>query len=217
MFYSVLSILLTIIGLAVLAWSLKVLVRPGWIRGWLRGMAGLLLVVCSLTLAMIAFDIFSYKQIVAEKSIGTISFEQLGPQRFLAILVDTKGEEQRYELAGDQWQLDVRFIKWPTALAAIGVKPGYRLDRISGRYYSLEMERRGERTVYSLSESASGIDVWELFNGRARSLKLIDAVYGSATFVPMADSALYEILLSHSGVLARPLNEPAQTALHRWE
>lgn len=217
MFYSLLSIILVIIGLAALAWSLKVLLRPGWIWGWLRGMAGLLLVVCSLTLAMIAFDIFSYKQIVAEKSIGTISFEQLGPQRFQAILVDTKGQEKRYELAGDQWQLDVRFIKWPSALAAIGVKPGYRLDRISGRYYSLDMERRGERTVYALDDSQLGIDVWAFFKERSGSFKLIDAVYGSATFVPMADKALYEILLSHSGVLARPLNEPAKVALNHWD
>lgn len=216
MFYSVLSIILVIIGLAALAWSLKVLLRPGWIWGWLRGMAGLLLVVCSVTLAMIAFDIFSYKQIVAEKSIGTISFEQLGPQRFRATLVHTNGEEQTYELAGDQWQLDVRFIKWPTSLSAIGVKPGYRLDRISGRYYSLDMERRGERTVYALSSSKVGIDIWEFFKGRSGNLAFIDAVYGSATFVPMADSALYEVLLSHSGVLARPLNEPAKVALTHW-
>lgn len=217
MFYSVLAIILIILGLAALGWSIKVLLRPGWILGWLRGMAGLALVICSLVLAMVAFDLFSYKQLVAEQSIGTISFQQLGPQRFYATLVDTKGQEQRYELAGDQWQLDVRFIKWPSALAAIGVKPGYRLDRLSGRYYSLEMERRGDRTVYDLSDSRAGIDVWSFFRERGKSLKLVDAVYGSATFVPMAEGALYEIFLSHSGLLARPLNEPAQLALSRWE
>lgn len=217
MFYSLLAIILIIIGLAALGWSIKVMLRPGWILGWLRGMAGLALVICSLVLALVAFDLFSYKQLVAEQSIGTISFQQLGPQRFYATLVDTDGEEQRYELAGDQWQLDARFIKWPAALSAIGVKPGYRLDRISGRYYSLEMERRGERTVYALNDKRVGIDVWSFFKDSNSRFKLIDAVYGSATFMPMADSALYEILLSHSGLLARPLNEPARAALNLWE
>lgn len=217
MFYSVLAIILIILGLAALGWSLKVLLRPGWILGWLRGMAGLTLVICSLVLGLVALDLFSYKQLVAEQSIGTISFQQLGPQRFYATLVDTKGEEQRYELAGDQWQLDVRFIKWPTAMAAVGVKPGYRLDRLSGRYYSLDMERRGDRTVYALNDTRAGIDIWNFFRERGTALKLVDAIYGSATFVPMADSALYEILLSHSGLLARPLNEPARLALSRWE
>lgn len=217
MFYSVLAIIFIIVGLGVLGWSLKVLLRPGWILGWLRGMAGFALAICSLILALVAFDLFSYKQLITEQSIGTISFQQLGPQRFYATLVDTKGQEQRYELAGDQWQMDVRFLKWPPALSAMGVKPGYRLDRLSGRYYSLELERRGERTVYALNDARTGIDVWSFFRERGNTLKLIDAIYGSATFVPMADNALYEILLSHSGLLARPLNEPAQLALSRWE
>lgn len=217
MFYSVLATAVTIIGLAVVAFSLKVLVRRGWLFGWLRGMSGLLLVGFGLILAIAAFDLYSYEQIVAEKSVATISFEELGPQRYNAILVDSEGQESRYQLAGDQWQLDARLIKWPTAMAAVGVKPGYRLDRISGRYYSLDKERNGERTVYALNRSQHGVDVWAFFNRQGRSLNLVDAVYGSATFVPMADDALYEVLLSHSGLLARPLNEPARTAVSHWE
>lgn len=217
MFYSVLAIAITIVGFIVVAVSLKILLRGGWLFGWLRGMSGILLVAFGLMLAIAAFDLYSYQQIVAEKSVATVSFNQLGPQRYNAILVDSEGQESRYELAGDQWQLDARVIKWPTAMAAVGIKPGYRLDRISGRYYSLDKERSGERTVYALNRSQLGIDVWAFFNSQGRSLNLIDAVYGSATFVPMADDALYEILLSHTGLLARPLNEPAQVAVKRWE
>ncbi|MEX1031940.1 MAG: cation/multidrug efflux pump [Cellvibrionaceae bacterium] len=217
MFYSVLAVAITVVGLTVVFFSLKVLIRRGWLFGWLRGMWGLLLVVLGLTLAMSAFDLYSYKQIVAEKSVATISFEQLGPQRYNAILVDSKGQENRYELAGDQWQLDARLLKWPSSMAAVGIKPGYRLDRISGRYYSLDKERNAERTVYALNENRIGVDVWEFFHERGRWLNLVDAVYGSATFVPMADDALYEVMLSHTGLLARPLNEPARTAIDRWE
>jgi hypothetical protein len=131
--------------------------------------------------------------------------------------VDSEGRESLYELAGDQWQLDARLIKWPNALATLGVKPGFRLDRISGRYYSLEHERNAERTVYALNESQMGVDVWAFFHGSENVPPVIDAVYGSATFVPMADDALYEILLSHTGLLARPLNQPAQAAVTDWQ
>lgn len=217
MFYSALAIAITFVGFVVVAFSLKILLRGGWLFGWLRGMSGLLLVAIGLILAIAAFDLYSYEQIVAEKSVATVSFKQLGPQRYDAVLVDSEGQESRYELAGDQWQLDARVIKWPTSMASIGIKPGYRLDRISGRYYSLDKERSGERTVYALNRSRLGIDVWAFFNGRGNSFNLVDAVYGSATFVPMADDALYEILLSHTGLLARPLNEPAQMAVQRWE
>lgn len=217
MVYSVLAIIVTLLGLAAVGASLRFLIRPGWLFGWLRGTGGLLLVAFGTVLAMAAFDLYSYEQIVAEKSVATVSFRQLEPQRYEALLVDSEGRESRYQLAGDQWQLDARLLKWPNSLAAIGVKPGYRLDRISGRYYSLDQERNGKRTVYSLNQSPLGVDVWTFFRGRGDWFKLVDAVYGSATFVPMADDALYEVLLSNTGLMARPLNEPAQAAIHHWE
>ena len=36
----------------------------------------------------------------------------------------------------------------------LGLKPGYQLDRIQGRYFALEDERSKERTLYSLSRDA---------------------------------------------------------------
>jgi hypothetical protein len=215
MLYGVMATFITLIGLAMVYFSFRVLATKSWFFGWLRGMWGLALVAIGITLGLSAFDLFSYKQIVSEQSVATISFEQLRPQRYTAIVVDSDGGESRYELAGDQWQMDARLIKWPNAVAALGIKPGYRLDRISGRYYSLEKERTAERTVYSLSASKLGFDLWEIFHGS--DTKIIDAVYGTATFVPMSDGALYEVLLSNTGLLARPLNETARAAVERWE
>lgn len=217
MLYGFIAIFITIIGLALVYVSFRVLANKGWFLGWLRGMWGLLLIAAGLTMGLSAFDLFSYKQIVSEQSVATISFEKLGTQRFTAIVAFSEGGQQQYELAGDQWQMDARLIKWPNALAAMGVKPGFRLDRISGRYYSLENERNAERTVYPLSESKFGLDIWSIFHNGGDGLNFIDAIYGTATFVPMADGALFEVLLSNSGLLARPLNEPATVAINRWE
>jgi len=217
MFYTTLSIIVTLLGIAAVFFSLRILLHKGWLLGWLRGMSGLILVAVGVVFAMSAFDIYSYEQIIEEQSIATISFEEINPQRYTAVLVDSEGNESVFELAGDQWQMDARFLKWPSGLAAIGVKPGYRLDRISGRYYSLEKERTAERTVYSLNDSTLGIDVWAMFNNWGRSLNLIDAVYGSATFVPMADAAMYEVKVSNTGLMARPLNDKAQNAVNRWD
>ena len=164
MLYGFIATFITLIGLAMVYISFRVLANKGWILGWLRGMWGILLIAVGVTMGLSAFDLFSYKQIVSEQSVATISFEQLGTQRFNAIVVDSEGAELRYELAGDQWQMDARLIKWPNAMAAMGIKPGYRLDRISGRYYSLEKERNAERTVYSLNESKLGQGELTLIN-----------------------------------------------------
>ena len=217
MFYEGLALGVVALGILLLFFSLKVLARTGWLLGWLRGMCGLLLVGAGVLLALMAYDVFSYRQILAEKSIATLSFERLDTQHFRTVLVDSAGKELRYDLMGDQWQLDARIIKWPGILSAWGVKPGYRLDRISGRYYSLEKERNAERTVYPLSHSEFGVDVWEWLQGAGKSLPFVDAVYGSATFLPMDDGALYEVTLSNTGLVARPLNERAQAAVARWQ
>ncbi|MGI1678256.1 MAG: cation/multidrug efflux pump [Cellvibrionaceae bacterium] len=216
MFYSALAIGAVLIGVLVVLASLKVLARSGWFLGWLRGMFGLVLITVGIFFAFSALDIYSYEQVVEEQVVATVSFEEIAPQRYKATLVDKKGNETRYELAGDQWQLDARMLKWPNSLSAAGIKPGYRLDRISGRYYSLEEERSSERTVYSLNKSQFGVDIWAIFNGFGRS-SIVDAVYGSATFVPMSDGALYDVRLSNTGLLARPLNDMAQNAVNRWE
>lgn len=216
MFYEGLALGVVALGVVLLLISLKVLLRGGWLLGWLRGMFGLVLVGAALLFVLAAYDVFSYRQILAEKSIATLSFERLGSQQYRALLVDGDGRERRFDLKGDQWQLDTRIIKWPGIFASWGIKPGYRLDRISGRYYSLEKERRAKRTVYSLHDSEFGVDVWEWVQSSDELLPFVDAVYGSATFVPMDDGALFEVSLSHTGVIARPLNEKAQTAVARW-
>src|SRR5690625_7570671 len=86
------------------------------------------------------------------------------------------GTEQEFDLRGDQWQLDARIIKWQGFVAAMGVKPGYRLDRISGRYYTLEDERSAERT--RSEERRVGKECrerWEPEQGRRKEKKRIQS------------------------------------------
>ena len=44
----------------------------------------------------------------------------------------------------------------------------------------------------------------------------IDAHYGTATYVPMADGARYEVMLSRDALVARPANDRARDALGVW-
>jgi len=223
MFYEGLAVVITVIGALMLLYSFKLLARSGWFFGWLRGMLGLIMVVFGISMGLVAFDVLSYQKILRNQSIATLSFEQLEPQVFQAVLVDSHGSEKRFKIKGDQWQLDARILRWNGFFASIGVKPGYRLDRLSGRYYSLEKERNSERTVYSLSDFTAkwradwGLDVWQLLKTGGMGLSLVEARYGSATYLPMEDGALYEVLLSSSGLVAKPLNERAQSAVSRWQ
>lgn len=217
MFYTLLAVFILLLGALLVYSAVKTLARSRWLLGWLRGMFGLALVVGAGALAMVAFDIISYKQLLAEQPVATLSFRQTDKQNYLATLVHSDGKELEFDLRGDQWQLDARIIKWQGFVAAMGIKPGYRLDRISGRYYTLEDERSAERTVYDLSDGQWRLDVWQWLRRYPQIMPLVDANYGSATFVPMADNALFEVSLSNTGLLARPLNGPAREALAIWD
>lgn len=216
MLFNLLAFVIVLIGAYLAYRALRVLVRGSWIAGWLRGMFGLALLAVALVVLLGAYDVFRYKQIMFEQVVATIDFKKVGEQHYEALLVDSKGTEQRYTLHGDQWQLDARVVKLKGYLSTFGVRPGYRLERIGGRYYDLEQEHSVKRSVYALNESLYGVDVWKWINKYPDWMPIVDAVYGSATYLPMADGALYEVSLSHTGLLARPLNASAEEAVNTW-
>lgn len=216
MLYTLLAAVIVVISAYLAYRAVRVLLRGSWIEGWLRGMFGLGLLFVALAVGLVAYDVFRYKQIMLEQVIATIDFKKIGEQHFEAVLVDSRGTEQRYTLYGDQWQLDARVVKLKGYLATFGLRPGYRLERIGGRYYDLHQEHTAKRSVYALNESLYGVDVWRWINRYPSWVPIVDAVYGSATYLPMADGALYEVSLSHTGLLARPLNASAEEAINVW-
>ncbi len=120
-----------------------------------------------------------------------------------------------FRLRGDEWQVDARVLKWHAFANLVGFDAAYRLERISGRYAHIEDERSQPRTVYDL-HAAGRIDPWELVHRYRSWIPWMDALYGSATFLPMADGALYEIKVSQSGLIARPLNQAARDSVGSW-
>ncbi|MFN7881837.1 MAG: hypothetical protein ACK5PF_02320, partial [bacterium] len=73
---------------------------------------------------------------------------------------------------------------------------------ITGRYRSIEDERKAVRAVYSLARERP-IDLVALRARHAALAWLMDAQYGSATFVPADRSAELELRVSTSGLLLR--------------
>lgn len=218
MFYEVIAIIASIIGVMLLFGALNTLFRRGWFLGWLKGMLGFALAAFAVIVVLAAWDIWSYEELLADKPLATISFQQLGDHRYRAVVhIAHDSSEKSFELMGDQWQLDARIFKWHDSMLRLGIKPGYRLDRLSGRYYSLDDERYQQRTVHEINPSVTNIDVWEWFNRIDQQVPWLDALYGNATFAPMSDGALYEISLSYTGLLSRPLNDSARDASRRWQ
>jgi hypothetical protein len=157
----------------------------------------------------------SYQRLSFEQPAGELQFARVGAREFNATLTYPDGERASFALHGDEWQVDARVLKWHAFANLVGFDAAYRLERISGRYTRVEDERALPRTVYDLN-TPGRIDPWALVHRYRSWLPWVDALYGSATFLPMADGALYEIKVSQSGLIARPLNQAAREAIGNW-
>jgi hypothetical protein len=146
-----------------------------------------------------------------------LAFAAQGPQRFRSTLTRVpSGDVQDFILDGDEWQLDARVLKWHGFANLLGFDARYRLERVSGRYRDIDQERTGPRTVHALGADPP-IDLWAIARAHPSWLPFVDALYGSATYLPMADGARYRVTISQTGLLARPSNDAAEQANRAWK
>ena len=126
MFYEGLAVIVTAIGALMLLYALKLLVSTGWFMGWLRGMLGLSLVVSGVAMGAAAFDLLSFQQIEIKKTIATLSFEELAPQSYRAVLVDSQGREENFDLKEVEKLINLdQFIKFWIMESLLGFWDGY--------------------------------------------------------------------------------------------
>jgi hypothetical protein len=164
---------------------------------------------------LLAFSYYGYGRLVEEQTVGQIQFSQSAPGEYTARLMIEGQMDRLLVLRGDEWQIDARVINWKPPATLLGLDPIYQLDRLSGRYSSIDDEMSQERTVHALSEQPA-LDVWRVARKFPVLLPGVDAHYGTATFLPMADEARFEVSLTRTALIARPVNEQARQAVGNW-
>jgi hypothetical protein len=215
MTFTALIVLFALTGVLFFFAGVRRLRQRRMLGGALNGAAGLVLILLSVCAALISVDLRTYQRLAFEQPAGELQLTRAGEREFNAVLSYPSGARAHFALRGDEWQIDARVLKWHALANLIGFDTAYRLERISGRYTRIEDERDQPHSVYSLHEPQR-IDPWELVHRYHSWIPWMDAFYGSATFLPMADGALYEIQVSQSGLIARPLNQAARDAVAGW-
>ncbi|MGA9853054.1 MAG: cation/multidrug efflux pump [Gammaproteobacteria bacterium] len=207
--------IVALIGLILFFSGFARLFHGRYFNGPGRSLGGLILLLIVALIAVVALDLRTYFALTYEQPVATIRFKALGSEYFHAWLDYGNGRVIETDLHGDEWQLDARVIKWRGFANVLGFKTLYRLDRLGGRYRSVEQERSDIHSAVSLTPD-SWLDSWSLAHRYGRWLPWVDASYGSATYLPMADGAEYQVSLSTTGLLARPENAAAQQAVDQW-
>ena len=161
-------------------------------------------------------SVYSYGQLTGEQTVAMIEFQENAPGEYTARLMIDGQRDQLFSLSGDEWQLDARVVTWEPPATILGLEPIYQLERLSGRYADVEREVSEPRTVHALAEDKP-LDVWNLARRYPILLPGVDAYYGTATYVPMANGARFEVNLSRDALIARPMNENARNAVGDWQ
>jgi len=165
---------------------------------------------------MLTVSYLGYQRLTGEQLVAVIEFSKGAPYEYTARLMVDGELDRLLTLRGDEWQLDARIVTWRPPATLLGLEPVYQLERISGRYTSIDRERSEQRTVHALAEERP-LDLWSLARRFPRMAPGVDAYYGTATYLPMADRARFRITLSRDALLARPLNEEAREAVGDWD
>ena len=164
---------------------------------------------------ILAFSYYGYGRLVDEQMVSRIEFSLSAPGDYIARLMIEGKPDRLLRLRGDEWQMDARVVNWKPPATLLGLDPIYQLERLSGRYSSVNDEMSERRTVHALSDDLA-LDVWRVARRFPMLMPGVDAYYGTATYVPMADGARFEVTLTRTALIARPINEAAREAVGNW-
>lgn len=170
----------------------------------------LVLAVLATAIGAAAWAFAGFQALTRETVAATLRIErdEADSERFTVHVDVVGGEERTIRLRGDQVVVDAYIVKWHPWANALGLATAYRLDRIGGRFRSIDDERTQPRTVEPLSEVLPGMaaQLFATIEGSPWLEPLVDARYGSGTFVSVDTGDLLEVRVSTSGLLVRPLS-----------
>lgn len=211
------------IGLILLLRGLAAVFRGRFFSGLLVFVGGGGFLAAAGLATLLAFNIQTYARLTHERPVATIETRRLGAQYFEARITQsaTDGVEtetaRTFPLHGDEWRIEAQVLRWKPWANVLGLDTQYRLDRLSGRYQSIDQEINAERSVHPLAPAERydlpwSISAWDTARRYRHWVDAVDTLYGGGAYMPMADGARYELWITQSGLVARPVNEAARTA-----
>ena len=206
------------IVLAVFSLIGMMLASSRWLAGRRLATAGhLLLAAASAAAAIvlwpIAANLEAYDRLAPDQPAAELYFEQTGSRHFRATLTRLpRGHIQVFEMSGDQWRIDARTLTWKDRAARLGLQPRFRLERLSARHTSRDVDPGRAVAGYPLGRDA-GTDIWTCARNGSRWDRHVEARHAYGPWRPMANGARFEVRLRGSALEADPVNEAAAASL----
>jgi hypothetical protein len=109
---------------------------------------------------------------------------------------------QVFELAGDEWRLELRTLDWNERIAALGLTPVCRLERLDSRTAAPKGTQPTVGASYLLG-AARGTDVWARAREGSRWAELLDAGLLEGPWQPISHGARFEVRTDNNALAVR--------------
>lgn len=157
----------------------------------------LLLVIFISSIIAWASFIWTYNTFTHEEPILTINFKKSGDRDYLALIETPRSLRGEYFIQGEQWRIDTRFIKMKYWSSLLGLEARYSIDRLQGRYISIQNENNLPNTAHQLNYSGTShftIFGWSPF---------FDTEYGSSTYQLIDTEKKFTVYKTPTGIITR--------------
>lgn len=206
---TILALFFAVVGLAFLIAAFAAMRRVRLIRMSTRLVLAIALFAIAGFFAALTVGTQGYRALTREEVAAIVETQPLGPQRFRVRVRFPDGRVAAHTLAGDELYVDAHILKWKPLANFLGLHTAYELDRVGGRYRQLNDEQNSPRTIYGLGNKKP-VDMFNLRQRFTMLAPLLDAEYGSATFVAVEQPATLEVRVSTTGLLIRKVGSAAE-------
>jgi hypothetical protein len=151
----------------------------------------------------------TYETAVRGQPVAELYLEQTGSRSYRGTLTRLPaGQVQVFEITGDQWRLEARTLDWQGWAARVGMRPVYRLERLSARHARTVNPQDPPASSYALGPE-EGHDVWAQARTDPGSKRFALAGHAAGPWQPLANGARFTARLDGQVLRVEPANEAA--------
>lgn len=226
----ILPALAGVIGLVLSFAGLGRLMKLRLMAGGLRFLFGIGFLGAAGIGTFMGLNLQTYQRLTYEQPVVKVSFDASpNEDDTYTVTLETLKEAEENEvrvigdIRGDEFSLGAQVITFKPMAQMLGYDSVYRLEYLEGRYsrrYNTEEVSEATSTGIQLYENP-GLDVFALAKEQGERIGIgtshKDASFGSAVYAPMADGLEYEVSMTQTALVLRPLNASARAILEDRE
>jgi hypothetical protein len=191
-------------------------------RGLRHGTAGLILAALGGAGLLLGLNTVMYARLNHEGPVAQIGIKALDPTHdkytVSVMRLDSDIPVQRCIIQGDEWLIAGKVQKWKPWANALGLDATYTLDQIVNKYFTAARGNGKPITACDLTAPPPKANAY-VPSGWVKWLEAHaftqDRRFGDANFMPLADGALYRLVITQSGFNSEPANAVARAAVEK--